>query len=521
MVRKQAIGMVCLCIFFLLFPDRVKAFRGEWYEKYTAFENEKGNAYFRSYDSSTLGWGESYLLRSYIEVYKKSGETKWLDKFTNHIDTMLSNSRDDDQDGYLGWTTHVYSPNIIGNGGFEMDLEQKQADANYWRRYQSNSLTAFKNKSPAVYNGKVYGRYGVVLKSNGKSWQKLYQKIGNYAPNTKYFFNFFGKTNGAVNGEAYIYDKTDRRILSKITINNKEWTYYRLFVTMPDAGHDLEIWLGHEKYNINKALLYVDEVRLNASLPYLAHDAMVGIPMAEFVRLVGERPELQTAYKQKADKYLAFLTGDMIPKWEKSYFIGNTWDPVLGLYRDSPNFPSYEKLSSKPGAVLPYNMSLAYAQLLADVYSITKNQLYLNRAMSIHLQFKTKLEYVPKSNAYIWRYRPDNNGLEDTSHGQIDISSVLEMHRQGLLYTREDMRRFANTFSKLMVDPSVKPYQVANYVSGRNTPVGFIYTKTLLNWIELAEFDPSISGVTAGQFRNYTPTTANDFLTLSQLMKWE
>lgn len=499
----------------MLFSQSILASSNIWYDKYVANENIYGSSYYTSKDSSDLAWGESYLLRSYIELYNQTKDNQWLQKFTLHVDKMISNSNDDDNDGYLGWTTYKYSPIELDNGGFELDL-------NNWTRFQSTTSTAFQNNEPAVYNQSQYGEHSLTLKTNGSSWQKVYQKMMSYEPNTKYRLRLFGKTNGLVMGEAYVHDRTTNTILGKATIDSTEWGFYNIDFTTPSSGHNLEIWLGHNTYTVSNGITYFDQVEVSAYYPYHVHDAMIGIPIAEFIRLINNTPELQLIYQNKANSYRQFVENELIPKWEHSQVIGNTWDSILGTYRESKNYTAQSGTTNGPGTTLPYNMFLAFSQLLIIMYDINGNSSYLEKAKRINEYFKTKLVVDPNHDSYLWKYSDNYNSWEDTSHGQLDLSAIVEMYRYGLSYSGDDIEKFANTFSNVMVDRTVTPNKVKNFVSGNNTTRGpFIYTLNLANWTELSQFDKSVWPVAAEQYRSITPNSGFKFLTLAQIMKWD
>jgi hypothetical protein len=507
-----------LMLFFSICIPHIKAESSTsnlWYKKYIEFEKEKGSSYYKSSDSSTLAWGESYLLRSYLDVYHFSNDLQWIEKFVSHVDAMLENSSDEDHDGYLGWTTYRYSPNEIKNSGFELDIEDQKS----WIRFQAQPSTIARVAIPSYYNDKNYGEYGLQLKTNGQTWQKMYQKIRSYTPNTKYFFNLFGKTK-AVNAEAYIYDRTDNKVLAKLTVDETTWKYYHQSFVTPDAGHDLEIWLGHESYTSMNGVSNFDEINLNAFYPYLVHDAMVGIPIAEFVRVVKNNKNLQTRYSATANKYQSFLENNIVPKWEKSKVIGNMWDPIQGTYKETKNYRVYTSESVSPGTILPYNMTLAFAQMLGILYDVNGNKEYLKKSFRIHRHFKTKLQYNTTTEAYSWKYMESQNAIEDTSHGHMDIASVIDMHRRGIIYSNEDMKRFTNTFMNQMVETKKGNYQVKDSVNGNNTGSEFKYTKTLLNWIELSQFNKNVVDVGTNQFLDYKPANASDFLTIAHILKW-
>lgn len=61
-------------------------------------------------DSGDLGWGEGHTLYTIINMYYATGQTKWLDIFTRHVDTALSFLTDHNDDGFLSWHTNYYTP---------------------------------------------------------------------------------------------------------------------------------------------------------------------------------------------------------------------------------------------------------------------------------------------------------------------------------------------------------------------------------------------------------------------------
>ena len=200
MWKKTFAAALAVCLLFALFPaSSVKATGNLWYDKYVALEDDIGGDTYTSPYSNVLAWGESYVLRSYLVLYELTGNTGWLDKFVLHADTMLDNSNDDDGDGYLGWDTFAYSPVEVDNDGFETASASDSSLPAEWKRFQSTSSTAYRSTGAAYA-----GNYGVVIKTNGTSWQKLYQPMKDYEPNSKYVLRVYAKTNGSpAKGHAY------------------------------------------------------------------------------------------------------------------------------------------------------------------------------------------------------------------------------------------------------------------------------------------------------------------------------
>jgi hypothetical protein len=494
-----------------------------WYDKYIALESDIRDLYYDSNDSALLAWQESYLLRSYINLYQLTRDTDWLDLFTAHADTMLANADDFDGDGYLGWQTYRYSPNLMKNGTFATADAGDPTLPAQWTRFQATSATAYRSNAAGDYDPSGGDTWGLVLRTDGNSWQKLYQGLS-YKPNTKYRIQFSARTNNtSANGRLYVHDRTTNTIIANLYFNNTSWKTYTLDFLAPSApGHTLEIWLGHSSYQITGFVAYFDNISLNGWFPYLVHDGMIGVPLAEFVRLVDQNPSTLSSYPAKADTYRNFIENELVPKWENSSYLGNAWvnaGSSAGFYREPPNVDSFA--SATLLSPLPYNQYLAFAELLTIMYEVNGNAAYLDRATKMHMHFKNGL--TTSGSAYVWRYAGYANTIEDTSHGNVDISAVIEMYNGGHVYTLADMDKFTDTLTTKVWNQSMTAPKLHNYVNGTkgNQTADYMYTTNMSGWIKLVQFDPLVWHLAAEQYRTYTPTKHYEALVLSEIMKWD
>ena len=112
--RLRSLRVACCGLAFLVIAggNLARATGNLWYDKFVAYEAASGGAYYTSTNAGTLGWAESYMLRSYVVLYELTKNTAWLDKLTTHVDTMIANTTDTDGDGFLDWKTTTY-----GDGG--------------------------------------------------------------------------------------------------------------------------------------------------------------------------------------------------------------------------------------------------------------------------------------------------------------------------------------------------------------------------------------------------------------------
>lgn len=513
---KIYVSAVLIMAMMLSIASSALASNNIWYDNYVALENSIGDNSYNNPASSSLAWTESYVLRSYLQMYDLTKDTDWLDKFTTHADTITSNATDEDNDGYSGWATYTYSPVELGNYGFETASSSDSTLPDEWVRFQSTSSTAYLSTT-AAYNGS----YGTVIKTNGTTWQKLYQQMNDYEPYTKYTLRIHAKTNGsAAKGKAYVHDRTTNTILASIVVDSTSWGFYSVEFTTPAAGNNIQIWLGHESYNVTGGEAYFDEVKVSGRFPYLVHDGMIGLPLAEFVRLIDQNTGLQSSYLANANSYQSLLENEIIPRWENSSYIGNTWNGIsstTGIYKQSPYLATLKH--GQEGMNLPYNMSLAFGHMLLVLYDVNGNASYLDRAEKMGQYFKNNL--TMNGTAYNWNYQDTSTSApEDTSHGHVDMAFVFEMYDHGLVFNGTDMERFANTLTDVMWNQSLSAPTLARYVSGLS-PSQTQYSKIMMNWLDLSWFRRITWSIAAEQFRNYTPQNTGDLLTLTHIMKWD
>lgn len=484
-----------------------------WYDKYLAADAAVGDDYYQSADGAQLGWGESYVLDSFVEVYKLSEDTAWLDRAVTHIDQVVADADDADNDGYLGWSTARYSPIEVDNNGMEVGASGDSTRPDQWVRWQTDSTNAYRTTDAYA------GSYAVRINSDGQLWRKMYQELNTYEPNTVYVLRVNAKTNGsAAGGRAYLIDKTVNQILCSIEVTSTTWQYYSTECRTPAvAGRNLQVWIGHTDYRVAGGQAYFDAVKVSGKFPYLVHDGMVGKSIAEFVKLVYQTPSLHDAYLSKAATYRAFLENEIVPRWESSSYIGNTWashSSSVGTYKQSANFDAFQHGAAWTS--LPYNQSLAFTRMLLALNEVNGNSTYLDRATRNGQYFKNALTL--SAGAYDWDYAYYSTGSEDVSHANIDVGAARELYERGLVFNRTDMERFAVTIAGKMWNGSTTSPTVKKYVNGTGD---LSLSRYLSEWTEFAQWRRALYYVSAEQYRNRTYDNGYDMLMLAHIMKWD
>ncbi|WP_157248616.1 hypothetical protein [Nonomuraea typhae] len=473
-----------------------------WLTKYQALEAQIGGSSYRNPDSATLAWGESYIMRSYLDVYQATGDTAWLDKLVTHADTVIANADDVDGDGFLGWSTSRYSPVELANPGFESAASGDATLPASWTRFQDTGSHVHRTTD------RKEGAQAVRVISDQAKWKKLYQNVNSaYEGGSAYVLRGWGKKSGSVTGRIVL--RNGSATVCALDYTSTAWEFKQVECKLPAGGAPLRVWLEHASYTVAGSASF-DEVKLSGRFPYMVHDAMIGIPVAEFVRLVAQTPAL-SGYSAKAATYRGFLETEIVPRWEQSGYLGNTWNGTT--WQEPPDVDTFSH--TRVSSDLPFNQALGFANLLTVLHGVNGDAAYLQKANSTAQWAKRNL--VNSGGAYIWNYASYTTTKEDLSHANVDLSAFLESYRRGQVFTAADMTAFKNTLKTKMWNGSATAPVFSQYVNGTGTANGADYY--LHSWLELAEWDPQIKDLVAAKYATFTPANSGHLITLSRLLK--
>jgi hypothetical protein len=416
-------------------------------------ELNNGNGYADRSDSSSLAWGEAYLLQGYLAMYRSYRDTWYLDKFVCHVDQMIATLSDPAGDGFLGWSTPYYSVQKVLNRQFTYADPADYSLPLNWRRWQSTSQTAY-------LEGPGSETYLVVATDPPHGWQMVEQPIASYVPNHMYAVSFLGRTNGVggVRGRVDVYDATSQAVLASSLFADATWTDHALSFKSPAPGHDIRILCYQDNYQVTGFKAYFDNFSLLLDEEYLVHDGVTLAPISSFIKTVRSDPGLAN-YLAKANQYLSLIESNFIPKWNT-----NSYDPGHGIYLipndEAPGVPHY-----LGGTSLPHNQYLPWASVLSDVAAVTNNSNYRTRAQVLGGTFASIL----RGNSYVWNYADrivpqdslpagDMRPLvkEDTSHGGVDVRAIVAMYRNGDVFGAADLNSIATQMMTTMWQPAYR-----------------------------------------------------------------
>jgi len=235
------------------------------------------------------------------------------------------------------------------------------------------------------------------------------------------------------------------------------------------------------------------------------------------VRIIRESPELHYLFLNKADSYLKKIK-------ESVDCFDNEWREVgdEGFYElppGAPYPPSYHREA--------FNLLLALGRTIVELYAIEKDNKYLNKAERLARFFKSRLT-LGLNNSYNWTYTSEHTTVEDISHGAIEVDFAVLCYRNSIVFTKQDLQRFANTLIEVVQQPDGT---LAMYVDG--TGVSDVqYTTQCFRWLELTLVDKRLYDLCKNIYNEYGDQIigfiieGNHIIISSQLgyamlLKWE
>jgi hypothetical protein len=228
-----------------------------------------------------------------------------------------------------------------------------------------------------------------------------------------------------------------------------------------------------------------------------------------------------SAYRSKADSYVTKLET-----------ILHTYDVQWANnapYAGSPSFYVYASCGGvcSSASLLMYNQGavLAKSLLMIDrvrrLQGLTPNSGYLYKADKAAAYFKTFARL--SNNAYNWDYGgARGSGIEDVSHGHLDLSLVLWAKNFGLGgLNSTDMTRLTATMQKVL-NGQAGSNDVSHNVDGTGLP-GDNYLRVSIgyDWIDLADYDSTLLDKTTKVFNTYlqNPSSARFYLGWAEIQR--
>lgn len=297
---------------------------------------------------------------------------------------------------------------------------------------------------------------------------------------------------------------------------NTDWLdagvrYYDFLISKMDTGPDgYKGWIGPYMYD-NK--YWVDSH---------VGDAILMNGLLDFALAVSDDKELKAKYGAKAVEYTELAKKHLIEKNDKR----GTWkeDGPIGGYISYERYMEPGNLKEwkfgrevvKSGMSHPFNKQNDLGQICLQIYRLTGEKSYRDRAEKIFLRMKRQLQLT--DNHYEWNYwepfgpwdvKPGTNefvhwvGINPSAGYQArEVAQIVDAYHTGVVFDETDIRRLINTHLEVMwnkdkENPEFTNSYIAHGIETTNKKNGKA-TGTL--WTSLLDFDQRIRDLYATRF---------------------
>jgi len=216
---------------------------------------------------------------------------------------------------------------------------------------------------------------------------------------------------------------------------------------------------------------------------YTVWDGVIGLPIIEAAKVIRSDPALSGdgVLSAKADSYVDLITR-LVARHHKS------WTQVKegqGYYWDDP--------LKDVGPIV--NRFTALGRVELTLGDVTGNSSYYDKPLQMANYLLANMAYDKANDLYTWTYTIGQGGVEDISHGAIELQFLIMANQRGLV-DDQDMSRLCNTYRK-------KIWQLPRLLEGKHIlamrvdgddPPGSVNDYTLISrcWVLLSPFDPII-----------------------------
>ncbi len=313
-----------------------------------------------------------------------------------------------------------------------------------------------------------------------------------YEPDTTYVVKFKARVDNktSVGGKVEIFDVTDNKVLNTLSFDNEDWLVSNFeFRTPKNNDHTIMVKLSSNSQLDSR--IWIDDVSIQQKAEYKVDDAMLVYPLLKFSNIVLSDVDLRIKYKNEIENYLS-LGKKFVLKWEPMWFENDS----LGAYFSSAD----GSMRAYSGCALPLNQMAMPGNVLIELYKLTGDEFYLTKIKKLANVFDEYFSVMPEG-GYTWNYFenlfPENvpehckksKVVEDVSHGNLDVSFVLNAYESGLAFKYQDVSMLIKTFKSNMWNGSYVSPIISSRVNGS---VDVVSGEYLWWWIDLAKYDPEI-----------------------------
>lgn len=409
------------------------------------------NSMFRGFQSSaiyhpssleeergSLSWGAALVARSYLVIFKKTDDQRYLRAFVGIAEQLLL-ARD----------------NIRQVG----DYQGKSGPV--WRSgrpYTTNeiSFSCGATDHPCI---RIRAKQADELRIDNVCYE-----------NSTASFSFVSRESGSTVlsvPEASLISGSSRSL--NLVLQERHWKSPQATASITHDGC-MECLPPAGSYSMNEQF-YAPAV----------HVSQICVALLQFSELIGADPKLTAVYGVYATKYTEAASA-ALGVYESDYRVLGD----LGYYVIPSGAPNDFESTDAPQN---HNMSMALCFIL--LFRVTGDSFYLDRAEQLMRTFKESLSTadVEGASCVVWNYfspmlvnykgyenkqasvwrsaRRGNTRMEDMSHAVLAVEAAIAAHKEGIVIASSDLSGMAQTFETLSKSDSLPNYIDGSAGSGK------------------------------------------------------
>lgn len=417
----------------------------------------EGGDWYRGRIGSAIAWGQSYVLMAYLIMYEATGDTSYLDRFVRHARPAVTRT-----DRALGLA----------------DYRGQSLPA--WRT--SGHYTVAKVALPDAEGHPVLGVSACFSRCNDDTRVRILR--GSDAAN----FTL-----------AVRNPLEDPELYRDVCLDPSKPNYVGRRVN--DISILVRVARLRHAVRYPEAVPAPSEYRRPTPLDYhfACHTGMVTYPLARFYNLVMADQKLHATYETDAARF-ARAAVQAVRVHDDEWVDEGSY----GYYKRRRGAPVWAD-----GIELPHNKQLALGRTLIELYRATGSREYLVRATKLARTLRMNLK-GDGNGAYLWNYwwgrgdrgwtsaervsvyTPSYRGLpryEDISHSSIDVDFAVLAARNGVVFTQDDLVRFAKTFNQ---NHTRADGSISFYCDGTGDEGAYATRVGIAGWISLSIVSPDV-----------------------------
>jgi hypothetical protein len=465
---------------------------------------------FKSGAANEIAWGECYIMLAYLDMYRVTGDTYYLDKLVDHADHVLK--RRDDVRGFKDYSGRSRAAWSVAGGYTVAELTLRDAAGREVLRFRSVPY-AFNDKSRIRVTTQPSGdRFNLIIENPKWPPREEYTGLSMDRGSPDFVERRVNACKSLAPERKLACTDDGSKLVAVQALGGAEGP--------PAADPDSKPLDGRD---INMVPLF---------MAYHGYSGQATYPMLDFAWMVRQDPKLGARYGSYAERYIAeavkvFLDAD--EEWrtgpgpdEGHYVNGRRgcpfWSDNVGKahnYQASLG-RSLLRLGQLTGDRRWTDHAERVARLLKNRLRTADNGSYVwNYWWGLGEQGWT-MENSPSFNTPVWKGFPR---AEDSSHGHLEIDFACLCARSGLVFDEADMGRFARTFLLNVVNE--KKRTTNDHVDGKGGWGNHV--AVVGGWMELAAWEPQVAqaGLQVARAQKlHEGKTGVSVWTLARMIKW-